>query len=207
VGAGAAGGGGRARGARGAGRAGGAEEGARRALRDAEFYLSELRGLDFREADVQEYLEGAAASSEGDEAADLGHAAAQVREGLHRLRPGEPLALDEAAFAPLRAELLALTNWCARGRPGMRPGQRVAPAALESLRGVGAAEAGEGDADAEAPSSIVFDWLGESLSPDQKRALAPSLEKAAQVGVQSILWNALILAIVFLTLINFAGGR
>ena len=160
---------------------------------------------------MQEYLEGAAAASEGDEASDLGRAAAQVREGLSRLRPGEPLAPDEAAFSPLRSELLALTNWCARGRPGMRPGQRVAPAALESLRGVGASEAGGGDADAgadaDAPSSIVFDWLGESLSPDQKRALAPSLEKAAQVGVQSILWNAVILAAIFLTLINFAGGR
>ena len=192
----------------GAGGAGGAEEGARRALRDAEFYLSELRGLDFPEAAVQEYLEGAAAASEGDEASDLGRAAAQVREGLSRLRPGEPLAPDEAAFAPLRSELLTLTNWCARGRPGMRPGQRVAPAALESLRGVGASEAGgDAGADADAPSSIVFDWLGESLSPDQKRALAPSLEKAAQVGVQSILWNAVILAAIFLTLINFAGGR
>ena len=107
------------------------------------------------------------------------------------------------------AEDGAARSWVLRLH--LRPGQRVAPAALESLRGVGASEAGGGDADAgadaDAPSSIVFDWLGESLSPDQKRALAPSLEKAAQVGVQSILWNAVILAAIFLTLINFAGGR
>lgn len=191
-------------------------EGARRALRDAEFYLSELRGLDFPEAAVQEYLDGAAEAADGAESEDpLALAAAQVREGLHRLQPGEPpLAPDEAAFAPLRAELLDLTNWCARGRPGLQPGDKVAVAALAHLRGVRLGGEGEGVADnvgaavdADAPSSIVFDWLGDAISSDQKRALAPSLEKVAQAGVQSILWNAVILAVIFLTLINFAGGH
>ena len=167
---------------------------------EIEFYCGELRSYDFPKAEVGKYLAEAATPPRGHEGQDM-RAVHAAFEKMER-NEGDLLgAEDVAALACMKAEMVRLVTWASNGCPGRRSSWPIGEGALAYLQDY---DPEREDEELQEVDSAIFTFLGDDLlSDEQKAEMIPALTGIGAGGVQSVLWNALILAVLFLGGFNY----
>ncbi|GMH44857.1 hypothetical protein BSKO_12809 [Bryopsis sp. KO-2023] len=159
--------------------------------------IPEVAALDFPRSEIRSYFAMAEKPPKQFSDFDMSRALPVVDELLRG--KNSSTVTDVEALEVVQSILTQLWRWRRRGGGSFDSELSVHQAALQDLQNITA----KPESDSEKVTSVLLDDM--PISDEDKAQLSGAVRQVAVAGIQSILWNGIGLAVIFLILLNFLG--